>query len=291
MRFSLPAFLLVFGALTACERRTAPPAPGPEEPPPDAVAQVGDEWLLQSDVDFLLQEGLAQDPTQALNELARVRQLALAARARGIHQTPAARRAGDQLLARIYLEHGQMSVAPVTEEEIATAWEKQKVRFTTPATYRVAILRQTISPSQSEPEAIRLLKEAREAYRQAAAEEHWSPPGFGEFAITYSDEPNTRFQGGLAGQVRAGQKHLLLPVQVTEAIVKHGKVGLLPSILVHEGCAWVILVMEARKAVTVPLAQAAPILKAELQQKRRQELKAQIQRRAQAQYPVKIPEP
>lgn len=115
----------------------------------------------------------------------------------------------------------------VTEEEIKAYFEAHLADFTVPQAVRAAVIQIKVSPKASEEQRTALRARAEAARAEALA----LPPAtasFGAVAVKYSDDQATRYRGGDAGWLRAGQRESLWDEEVTSAIFslrEPGEVG------------------------------------------------------------------
>ena len=109
---------------------------------------------------------------------------------------------------------------------------------------RLAFLRQRFDEAGGETAAAAKLEKARAAW--LALPPDASRNAFGPLAVEFSDDQDPRYQGGDAGWIKSGERHLLLPPEVTQAAAPVRAAGLLPDILKAGGAAWLVLVMEVQ---------------------------------------------
>lgn len=256
-----------------------------ESVPTDAVAQVGGAWILQSDVDYYIRKGWARDDASALRRLIEESHYAEAARVDGFERTVEGRAAIRRLLATRYLEAQSVEVQ-VSEEELRGAWERSGDRFRQAARLELAALRQQFVGADGRAEALRRLNEAREHYLQFAQ----TPAlrGFGVLAPRYSDEPNTRYQGGMLGWVVEGQKHLLIPEAVSQAFFESPELGLADAVVVHADTAWLFLVTQVEAPRLSAFEDVRDELERELRAQKQAAAKLQLCERAEEVAPVQV---
>ncbi len=233
-----------------------------KETPVGAVAAVGDVWILESDVKHLQNTVQTVSSEDALNRLIEEETLVQSALREGLNEDPSIRAAMRRLLASRYLEKHLREPQTVTDAEVEAAWKADRFRFALPASVRLAVIRRSLTDS-SEDDARALLNKLAEDYQNDSALH--AAPGFGALAASYSDQQDTRYQGGDCGWVQSGRRHLLLPDAVIYAAAKATKEGVLGEIVIADEAAWLVQVTEKREASRVPLARAASQIRHELE--------------------------
>lgn len=232
--------LLSTAALLLCScGQKIPPASG--APPADAVAMVGGTAVLQSDLDHALKESGSVPPAEVLKRLAEEESLARLAVSEGMDQDASVRAAIRRMLAARISEKHLPAVADITDEEVAAAMKAAPAPASQPR-LRLAYLRHKTETAGSLDAAVAKLEEARTAWQALPDAER--AKGFGALAVHYSDDNDTRYQGGEAGWINSGERHVLLPPEATTAAAAAGKSGMIPDILRTADAAWLLLVME-----------------------------------------------
>ncbi|BCX48258.1 hypothetical protein HAHE_21660 [Haloferula helveola] len=246
----IPPVLAIAVLLSSCD--PTPPAPSEKTAPPDAVAKVGDRWILESDIDFAIESGRAIDKSSALEMLIEDELFAAMARREKLDDEPSVRAAQRRMLASRYLESAP-DPEP-TEADLKAAWEALP---SAGAAWAVtAVLRQRITSDREA--AVANLETAREEWLGLADPE--KQRGFGALAVKFSDDADTRYQGGSLGRVTRGQPHLILPEELVEWAT--GQTGpALSKIEVIGDSAWLIRVSEVGKPGKRPFEEMAPELK------------------------------
>jgi hypothetical protein len=246
-RWPLGTLLCVAGVLISCHQQ---PSASSRAIPADAVALVGDTALLQSDLDHAQTLAGARPPASVLDDLVSSEALARLARAEGIDQEPSVRAAIRRLLVT-RLQEKHLAPAEVTAAEITSALQKEPSPVARPAASRIAFLRKRFANSTEQTAAVASLEEARAVYQSLAADPNRS--GFGPLAVTFSDDNDTRHQGGDAGWITAGNSHLLVPAEVVSAAAALSSPGLVPAIIQSSGAAWLVLVIEVKASAAAPV--------------------------------------
>lgn len=245
MRWCLLTCLL--SLLTSCDQKksaSSPPLPA------GAVAMVGDSALLQSDLDYAQSLSGDRAPAAVLDDLVSAEAMARLARAEGIDQEPSVRAAIRRLLVT-RLQEKHLTSQDITAGEMSAAVQDAPPPPARPATSHIAFLRRRYANSGEQNAASASLEEARAAYQALPADPTRS--GFGPLAVTFSDDNDTRYQGGNAGWITANSTHILLPPEVVTAAVALPGPGLVPGIIQSSGAAWLVLVMEVKSSAAVPL--------------------------------------
>lgn len=236
MRLILCLSLLLF---TACQKE--PPA-RTAGPPSDAVATVGSSAILESDLDHALTHNGGRSRAETLQTLTDEEALAQLARAEGLAEDPSVRAAMRRMLAARLREKHSAEITVSTEEIRNTAdgdlVPPVRVR------QRLAFLRQKFSEAGGAEAAGAKLRVAREKFD--ALPPAPSRAGFGPLAVEYSDDNDTRYQGGDAGWIIRGERHVLLPAEVTAAAASVESPGLLPDVILSSDAAWLLLVAEVK---------------------------------------------
>lgn len=251
--------------------------------PAGTVATVGEAALLPSDLEHALSFAPGRSRAETLLALTDEEALAQLARAEGLADDPSVRAAIRRMLAARLREKHQTSLT-ITDAEVAAAALAEKSPPAAPPKLRLAFLRQRFDNAGSESAAVAKLEEARTKWLALPADA--SRIAFGPLAVEYSDDADTRYQGGDAGWISAGARHLLLPPEATAAIAPRHEAGLLPDIIRTRDAAWLLLVENIQQPAAAPPDAAA--VKARLSAARSAAEEASLLARARAAAPVKI---
>lgn len=256
--------------------------------PKSVVAVVGEQWIDESEIEHLVSTGGARDSAHALRVLMEQAQLAESARLSGFSELPEIRIAQRRLLAERFLENAESASAPppVTEAMVREAYNKSGDRFQIPARAKVAVLRMEFSDQSDLEIAKSKLSEARDAYQ--ALPEDPKRLGFGSLAIRYSDEPNTRFQGGVSGWLQKGTDHLIVPRTVVDSIFREENAGLCPEVFVAADAAWLVLIQELMPPVKRPYENVKFELRRELEDARNRAMRQTVLNQAAERAPVEV---
>lgn len=241
------ALLMLIGMVLIVGCGRAPdeePEPEALAVPPGALVQVGEEWILETDLQaYLAQMRRPLHPDDALEELIRHAQLAQAAKAQGVDALPAVRTQIRMLLATQYLESMVEDGEEIDDTELMALYEGQKDRFTEPGRIAIAVLRREFS-ADGRHQAVEAIATAREHFHDPEQVDLPPSQGFGPAASLFSDEPDTRFNGGLAGWVVPGRSHFLVPAEVIEAAAELDAPGAISPVIVSEHAAWLVRLTE-----------------------------------------------
>jgi hypothetical protein len=263
-------FCVLTGAVlvAGCGRADKDPAAELGRVPEGALAKVGNEWILQSDLrayQALLNRPLAAET--ALEELIAHTQLAQAAVASGVHDLPAVRTQIRLVLATQLLETAAVALAEPDEALLIELYQQQIGRFTESERVAIAVLRRQFNDGGSQL-AMAAMASARDHF--TAPEQAQLPPasGFGPAAANFSDEPDTRFNGGLVGWVSRGQSHFLLPPEVIAAAADLEQSGAISSVIMSSHAAWLVRITNRSEKAVRPLAHVRDQLRIEWHQQR-----------------------
>lgn len=237
-RFWLFSFVFSMMVLTSCRRQEETVSQVNSAVPESAIAQVGEVWLLEEDLTLKLAQRKGLTREQALDELVQEEAFAQAGEYEKSLDQATLRSVRRRLLASGYLEGRQKKVEP-TEELLREQWLSEEELWQVPAQARVAVLK-----LRDEEGAAAKLREARESFLALPSDPQRR--GFGPLAIAFSEEPNTRYQGGSLGWVREGEAHVLLPKEILKAVFSRSGLGLLDEELSADGGLWLVLVVERK---------------------------------------------
>lgn len=211
--FMLPIAMLAAGLAGGWSLR----GPAPE---PTALAGPPAQWVAQVEGDYISAEmfveemrrrggsqpGQYQDLQQKralLDDMVLKQALVQAAREEGIDQDPEIRRAVDQLLANQYLQRSlrqRQAAIRISEEEVQARYAAAAADYAVPARRRLALIRFALPANPGADDwraAERRAAEALDKAQQLPA----SVPHFGAVANAYSEDPESRWRGGLVGWI------------------------------------------------------------------------------------------
>lgn len=232
----LPALLFLLCSCGGKPAGDSAPAPG------DAVAAVGGKTLLQKDLDHAVEQAGSRPAADVLRLLAEEEALAQLAVSEGLDKEPSVRASVRRMLAARVSEK-YTGPKSVTDAEVAAVLAAEASAAPAPKPrLHLAFLRQTVDSAGSMDAAVARLEEARTAWKALPEEERGR--GFGTLAVNFSDDADTRYQGGDAGWILQGDRHLLLPPEATAGASALSEAGLVPEIVRTGNAAWLVLVLE-----------------------------------------------
>ncbi len=211
--FALPFATLAAGIAAGWYLRGPVPELAAAAPPPTQwVAQVeGDYISAEMFIDEMRRRGGSrpgqyqdlQQKRALLDDMVLKQAMVQAAREEGLDQDPEIRRAVDQLLANQYLQRSlrqRQAAITISEDEVQARYAAAAADYAVPARRRLALIRFAVVADASAEDwqaAERRAGEALAEARQLPA----SVPHFGAVANTYSEDPETRWRGGLVGWI------------------------------------------------------------------------------------------
>ncbi len=255
---------LVLVLLAGCSRRPA------TEDAPVAAARVGDQVILVREVEEELASriergALAPAPPVLLENMIERSLLVQKALEEGLDQDSEVRRAWENLLISSYKERhlrGATREAMVSEEDIAQRYAANPDRFSRSARARLAILSGKLAAGASADEREELISRMREAREKALALGEGDGPGFGAWAVDYTEDQATRNRGGDAGWLEEGVAY-----RWPEEIVKSGfalEVGGLSDVLTTASGVYLVRKSDERGATQIPLDQVRDQIRKEI---------------------------
>jgi hypothetical protein len=222
--------------------------------------------------------GFAIDRSAILDEMIAEESIAQRARTLGLDQTPAFRRALRDFLATRLREAELLPLleeaSAISDPDLEAAVAEAAPRLGQAAARRIAWMRVTFeggSEAQRNAATTRLA-EASEKWREL-------PPdidrrGFGTIAAEYSDDPDTRYQGGDLGWVASDSPHTRLPAAASAAAAALQSIGSLtePVLLADSAC--ILLLQDQRDAQPADPGKIRERVRQELMSSRRAEAEA-----------------
>lgn len=263
--------------------------------PDPVVIQVGGQNVrmseLQAQVDYWNSHGSSM-PTDKQEFLERyVERLAALEKARelGLDKDLELKHQWENLLiGRLHesILNEKLDSVTVSDEELQTYYENSIKDFSKSAQLRLAMLYLGSNSKMSDVqrEALRMrLKEALEM----ASELPEGTRGFGELAMTYSEEATSRFKGGDVGWLQAGQERYRWPIEVVEAGFDLNEVGDLSSVIETKNGFYLLMKLDGREASVTPLdGRLKDILHTRLINQKRAEVTASVKSTWQQGVPV-----
>lgn len=289
--------LLLFALFSAasCSRQpdnSTPPSAGAT----GVVARVGDVEIRAEEFLARAVERRAPDSPEAraalLEEMIVEESLVQRAKAAGLDQTPAYQRAMREFLITRLRESELPALlekaSVISDADLNAAVQEAAPRMGQPAARRLAWLRVTFD-DQSEParaSAVTRLKEAAERWRQLPPDP--ARAGFGSVAAEFSDDPDTRYQGGDLGWMADAAQDARLPAAASAAAATLTKPGSLTETILLTGSACLILLQASREALPAAPSAIRDRVRHELTARRRAEAEAAFRTSARSEAKVSV---
>jgi parvulin-like peptidyl-prolyl isomerase len=216
----------------------------------------------------------AQQRRALLDEMIRVEVLAANAQKAGYGDDPEVKRAVDQLLADKYQHQNidePLADLQVTDGDIEDYYRSHIASFTTPEAAHAAVIFIAVPASASDDEKQALQQRAQHVRDLALAKA--GAPNFAELAAQYSDDPDTRLQGGDIGWVSEGQENPRWEQAVMKEVFDLDDPGQVSPVITTGSGLCVVKLLEDQPASVRPL----PEVRNSIRQLR---IRAERQRRA-----------
>ena len=210
--FVLPFAALALGAGAGWYARGPAPIVPPAQAPTEWVAQVeGDYISTEMFIDEMRRRGGSrpgqyQDLPQKralLDDMVLRQALVQAAREQGIDAEPEVRRALDQMLANQYLQRSlrkRQNEIVIHEDDVRARFDSAALEYAVPARRRLALIRFAVPAEPSADDWAAAERRATEAQAELAALPD-SVRHFGVLAQKYSEDPDSRWRGGVVGWI------------------------------------------------------------------------------------------
>lgn len=243
---------------------------------PDVLAFVGEAKITKADfLEFTRERRLEnlEQAEAALRALIDEESLAQLAKHQKLDQKPQFRAAMRRLLLSQLLEATpSLDGAKISEAALQDAYTKSSSRFTVPSRRDIAILRQTVSLESGREEATTRIREAQAALPSIGKDE----PGFGPLAVTFSDDNDSRYQGGRVGWVVEGQEHPLLPAEVIAAAAALTSPGQISEPIATKSSVYLIKLIAFQPSKPMPFDQVKDRLRMELAAENSKKTRSQL---------------
>jgi parvulin-like peptidyl-prolyl isomerase len=191
-----------------------------------------------------------------LDEMIRVEVLASNAQKAGYGDDPEVKRAIDQLLAdkyqRVNIDE-PLADLQVSDADIEDYYRSHIASFTTPEAAHAAVIAIAIPANASDDEKQALQERAQQVRDLALAKP--GAPGFADLAAQYSDDADTRAQGGDIGWVSEGQENPRWEQPVMKAVFDLDNPGQVSPIIATGSGFYVVKLLEDQPASVRPLAE------------------------------------
>lgn len=249
------------------------PAWGDETPlPPAALAVVGDRVITVADVREEFARGGRASPGSGAELRARLEAMVLehslvaVARAAGYEQRPEVRRSLDRLLAAQYRAaelEPRLAAATVADGEVERYYAEHPDEFLVPRRVRGAVVLVAVPP-RADARARRARREVAERALDAARGLPATAPGFGQVAVTTSDDRATRYRGGETGWVAEAEMASRWGAEAARALFALEKPGELGPVVESAQGFLLVKLLEDRPAAARPLAEVRELVRRRL---------------------------
>jgi parvulin-like peptidyl-prolyl isomerase len=226
-----------------------------------------------------------------LDEMIRVSVLASNATKAGYADDPTVRRSIDQLLADKYAHDTidqPLSGLQVTEGEIEDYYHDHVGEFTAPESAHAAVIFVAVPPDASDDQRQTLQQRVQKAHDLAAAKP--GAPNFADLAAQYSDDADTRSQGGDIGWVNEGQESPRWEKAVMTSIFDLDNPGQVSSVIATASGFYIVKLLEDRPAAVRPLPEVHNAIRQQLIRTARQQRAAKLYAAALANVQVSVNE-
>ena len=273
-----------------------------DEVPSRWVARIDDSYISeQAFIDEMRRRGGErpgqfqdmEQKRQLLDDIVYRAALVEAAQRTGLTDTPELRRALDQLVSNRYLQDSlrrAQAELTVSDEEVRRFYEQHRDEYTVPARKRVAMLKMTVSPQAGETAWNDAVKKMQQAAAKAA-ELEVSVPHFGALARELSDDPASRYRGGVIGWISEGRSdryaHDRAVLDAVRALEKPGQIS---DVLRGEDGVYLVRLVESEPRQSRPFEQLASGIRQRLMQERLAETEAEFRRRLMREVGVEVRE-
>lgn len=226
-----------------------------------------------------------------LDEMIRVEVLAGNAAKAGYSDDPEVHHAIDQILADRYA-HDTIDVPlaglQVTEGEIEDYYHDHIGQFTNPESAHGAVIFVAVPQNTSDDQRQVLLQRAQKAHDLAAAKP--GAPNFADLAAQYSDDPDTRTQGGDIGWISEGDENPRWEKAVMTAVFDLDNPGQVSAVITTGAGFYIVKLLEDRPAAVRPLPEVHNTIRQQLIRAERQERASKLYAAALAKVPVSVNE-
>lgn len=269
-------------ALCGCQRQTQETAIQET-----AIAEVGGEKVTAEELAYEMKLQARGDRQETLDALLERKRLVAAARAAGIDQDPAARRAMDGILMTRLLERDlqpKLDAVQVGDVEVREYYDSHQKEFTQPAHLSLAML---FRASREEDTARR---DAHRTALEAARNEAASLPaaeGFGALAISNSEDQSSRYRGGNIGSFTA-QDDYAEPFPALRDAAADLAPGDLTSVLAFPEGLYVVRVVRREVAQVRPFESVRDAIHRRLLGEYEQALRKDFQEKLRQKYPAHL---
>jgi peptidyl-prolyl cis-trans isomerase C len=207
----------------------------------------------------------------------------------GLDQDPELRRQWENLLiGRLRSAEIETNLRDnaVTDAEIEDFFKRNQDTYTSPARLNLALLFLAV-PQRADDAARADTRKRMEEARAIALELPQATRGFGEHAMTYSEEATSRFKGGDIGWLEAGASAYRWPDEVVKAAFALNDIGDISEVIEAKDGFYLIKKLDAREPVVRSLdGRLRATLENALLKEKRVELEARLKQQWHASHPV-----
>jgi parvulin-like peptidyl-prolyl isomerase len=232
-----------------------------------------------------------QQRRSLLDEMIRVEVLASNATKAGYADNPEVRHAIDQILADRYAKDtidDPLASLQVTEGEIQDYYHGHIGQFTSPEAAHGAVIFVAVPQNVSEDQRQVLLQRAQKAHELAAAKP--GAPNFADLAAQYSDDADTRSQGGDIGWVSEGEDNPRWEKAVMTAVFDLDNPGQVSAVITTGAGFYIVKLLEDRPAAVRGLPEVHNTIRQQLIRAARQDRAAKLYAAALSKVPVSVNE-
>lgn len=275
-RYLACALLAAALALSGCSKK-----------PSDVLARVGDEEITVADFKAEIEWRQANhqplpDRQTLLDQMVDRESMLQQARAAGVQNAPAVRRACEDILLARFQETRlapKIAQAKVTPAEVKAAYEQDLARFTQPAKAKLAFVVVAVGAKADTNQVAAAEARAQEALVKAGALPA-EARGFGMVAADYSDDQVTRYRGGDAGWFAADGLEVVWPKEIVAAGFALKNPGDLSGVLRGREGFYLVKKLDSRPATVTPLEQVHASIERRLLMAKQQDLERQLKSQA-----------
>jgi parvulin-like peptidyl-prolyl isomerase len=199
----------------------------------------------------------AESKKELLDSLVRSELLFAAAKRAGYEKDPAIIQAVKQLMVGRYLSDNlekKQAQVKASEQELEAYYRANQARFGTRAMVHAAVIRIAVSPRAAAEKRAELLKRAETAREEALALEP-GVPAFGDIAIKYSEDQDSRYRGGDIGWVQTGAIEGKWGRKVSEAVLSLKTPGEVSPVVHAQDGYYLVKLIEKKEAAVKPFAE------------------------------------
>jgi hypothetical protein len=279
--YSLLTALAVCGLLSGC----SPKVPEAASDAPLVLARVGEAEITAKDFEWHLKSRRERsqppvDPKVLLEELVQREILVQHALKAGLQDDPEIR----EKVRDVWIAHfkereltTKLNEVKISEDELKTAYEKEKDSLIKPERVRIAMLFVS-SPSDAAPEAGDEIRRRLEAAAQSSVQDaDSSRQGFGAFAVNLSEDQESRYRGGEIGWVERDRYPQRLDPVVIETGFALKEPGSTSAVVKGRQGFYVVKLLERQAAAVPPLDQVEPALRRRLTESRQDRLQSEFE--------------